>query len=39
MTTNKHIIHMGAGGGGCLSFGILVIICINLRCQLRMINS
>ena len=30
---------MGAGGGGCLSFGILVIICINLRCQLRMINS
>ena len=29
----------GAGGGGCLSFGILVIIYINLRYQLRMINS
>ena len=39
MITNKCISHMGAGWGGCLSFGILVIICINLRYQLRMINS
>ena len=39
MTTNKHISHMGAGGGGCFSFGIRVVICINLWLQLRMINS
>ena len=41
MNDNKqtHQSHGGAGGGGCLSFGILVIICINLRHQLRMINS
>ena len=42
MNDNKqmHQPHLGeAGGGDCLLFGILVIICINLRCQLRMINS
>jgi len=39
MITNKRISHKGAGGGSCLSLGIRVIICINLRYQLRMINS